>query len=324
MELVQDVICGAATRKPSTEPYPRINRYSLVKDDRMEVAFFEAGEGARIPEHVHEDARTVGIVIAGEVECTLGGERKTLTPGSVFSTPVGEPHGPFHYKADTRELKLFLFTKAEAAGLADECGEVDPQHQIKLVKPQDARGEVREIYNDIVQSEGSKWLVPLWGFFAHSPALLRHWWGLLKTLEIESGSVPKKLISGIAMMTAIESDCKRCTNYHQATLIDRLGIAVDQVDALRDYENSPLLSEEERKAIRFARNVAFGGQVTADDIRELRAMGYTDLQLTEIVSVAILEMGFARRGVALSKFEDVDSWPPEHIPSDGYAKHLAD
>ena len=126
------------------------------------------------------------------------------------------------------------------------------------------------------------------------------------------------------MMTAIEADCKRCTSYHQATLIDRLGIPPDEVEAVRDYETSPLVSEEERKVIRFARNVAFGGPVTVQDMRDLRQMGYTDTQIVEIVSVATLEAGFARRGAALSKFEDVFDWPAEHIPSEQYSKHLAD
>ena len=52
---------------------------------------------------------------------------------------------------------------------------------IRLVKPEEATGEVKEVYDEIMRVEGPSWLVPLWGFFAIRPKLLRHVWNTLRT-----------------------------------------------------------------------------------------------------------------------------------------------
>ena len=47
--------------------------------------------------------------------------------------------------------------------------------RIHLVKPDEATGEVAEIFADIKATKGDRYLTPTWSFFAHDVDLLRHW-----------------------------------------------------------------------------------------------------------------------------------------------------
>lgn len=191
---------------------------------------------------------------------------------------------------------------------------------IRLVKPEEATGEVKEVYDEIMRVEGPSWLVPLWGFFAIRPKLLRHVWNTLRTLEIDDGPTPRHLQSAISLIVAQNVGCLRCANYHEETLKQRMGVSQEWVDKIRNFEESDL-PEKEKVALRFGRKVGLGVELEPSEFKALRDHGYTDEQITEMAYIAIFEAGLARHAYVLAQYEDALDWPSEHTPSTFYKAH---
>ena len=194
--------------------------------------------------------------------------------------------------------------------------------KIKLVQPQQANGEVNEIFADIRRVKGDKFLTPTWGFFALDKDLLRHWWGLTKRLQMSDGDLPKPLLNSISLVCAAEVDCPRCINNHQTHLIEHFGLTPDDVADILDFEVSPKVDAKTRAVLRFARKVAFNEGTTEQDFAELRHHGVSDVGVAEIVSMAMLESGMARHAVGVAPFENGDEWPRENLPSTTYAENV--
>lgn len=196
---------------------------------------------------------------------------------------------------------------------------------IRLVKPQEAEGEVKEIYEDIIKTKGERWLVPLWGLFAHRPKLLRLWWELTKTLQIERGKVPKELMNSISLVSAVVANCVRCVDNHQIVLIEKLGFSQEHVGQIRrlvEDSGKSQLPEEEKVPLIFALKVGRGQPLDEEDFAKMRELGYGDEELVEIISIVLLESGFARHAVSCAAFEDGFQWPVEYMPSGSYAKNV--
>lgn len=193
---------------------------------------------------------------------------------------------------------------------------------IKLVMPKQAKGEVKEIYDEIIKVEGEKWLAPLWGWFANRPKLLRHVWKTLRTLEIDDGPVPRQLMISISLVVAAEVGCVRCANFHEETMRQRLGVSEEYFEKLRNFEKSDL-PEKEKVVFRFAKKIGFGIQLEPSEFKALRDHGYTDEQLVEIAYIAIFEAGLARHAVVLAPYEEGFNWPAENTPSVKYKENIA-
>ena len=84
------------------------------------------------------------------------------------------------------------------------------------------------------------------------------------------------------------------------------------------FEESESMSTARRVTLRFAKKVAFGEQMQAEDYGALRAEGFQDADIVELISVALVETALARRSLAISGFDDADDWPEEHLPSANY------
>ena len=196
---------------------------------------------------------------------------------------------------------------------------------IRLVKPDEARGEAKELYDDIIKTKGKRWLVPLWGLFAHRPKLLRLWWELTKTLQIEPGKVPKDIMNSISLICAVAADCARCVDNHQITLIEKLGFSQEHVEQIRRLVENPAqsqLPEKEKATLLFAMKVGLGQTLEKEDFARMRELGYEDEELVEIISIALLESGFSRHAIAVAAFEDGFEWPADHTPSEFYSKNV--
>lgn len=193
--------------------------------------------------------------------------------------------------------------------------------KISLIKPNEAQGEIAEIFEDIKKTKGEKYLTPTWGFWALDPDLLRHWWGLAKRIQTQEGRVPKRLMHCISLVCAAEVKCPRCVNHHQTHLMEEFKMTSGEVEDLLDFENSHLPANE-KAVLRFARNVAFGQEVTQAQFMDLRDFGYDDRAIVEIVTMAFFESSMARHAVTIAQFEDGENWPRENVPSEFYALNI--
>ncbi|UCF75565.1 MAG: hypothetical protein JSU71_15385 [Betaproteobacteria bacterium] len=188
-----------------------------------------------------------------------------------------------------------------------------------LVKPGEGSTEVEQVYDEICRMKDPRWLGPLFGFFANVPGLLKAWWELQKQLEVVKGHVPRELTNRIAMVCAVATDCPRCVNFHKTDLIDRMGMDAAEVEKLHDFENAEL-SDMEKAVFRVARKLTLNEQMTDGEFQALRDAGFDDAAIVEIVSVALLEGGFARHASVFARFEDGVRWPARHTPSADYRK----
>lgn len=195
-------------------------------------------------------------------------------------------------------------------------------NKVTLVKPEQAKGEIAEIFEDIRRTKGDRYLTPTWGFFALDVDLLRHWWGLTKRLQMQKGDLPQTLLNAISLVCASEVDCPRCINNHQTHLIEHFGMSEDDVAELLDFENSDKVDAKTKAVLRFARKVAFNEGTEPADFQALRDHGVTDRGVAEIVSMAMMESGMARHAVGVAPFEDGDSWPRTNLPSQFYGENV--
>ncbi len=194
--------------------------------------------------------------------------------------------------------------------------------KVNLLKPVEASGEIADIFEDIRRTKGDKFLTPTWGFFALDVDLLRHWWGLTKRLQMAAGDLPKPLLNSISLVRAAEVDCPRCMNNHQTHLIEHFGLTPEDVNDILNFETSDKVEESVKVVLRFARKVAFNEGTTDADFEALRAFGYSDRAVLEIVSMAMLESGMARHAVGVAPFEDGDRWPRDNVPSKFYGENV--
>ncbi len=211
---------------------------------------------------------------------------------------------------------------AVSSAIKSEVEKNKPATRINLVKPEEANATVAAIFEDIKKTKGAKFLTPTWGFFAHDPELLTLWWGLQKRLQKITGEVPKKIMFGITFVCATEVGCPRCINNAQVHLQDQFDLSDEDILELSDFENSKVIPESEKAVYRFCRKMAFDQPTTEDDFSALRAAGYSDRAIVEMISITILESGFIRRARALAPFEDGALWPKDNLPSATYANNV--
>lgn len=194
--------------------------------------------------------------------------------------------------------------------------------KVQLVQPDNAKGEIAEIFEDIRRVKGPNFLTPTWGFFALDVDLLRHWWGLTKRLQMAKGALSKPLLNSISLVCAAEVDCPRCINNHQTHLIEHFGMTEAEVVEILNFEKSTKVDDKTKAVLRFARKVAFAEGTTDEDFQELRRHGVSDVGVVEIVSMAMMESGMARHAVGVAPFENGDEWPRENLPSQHYAENV--
>lgn len=127
---------------------------------------------------------------------------------------------------------------------------------------------------------------------ARHPALLKAMWGLVASVygpgEVDNGL--KRLIGEAASKAA---GCFYCSA-HAAHGAETQGVSREKIEAVWNFEDSPLFSEGERAAINLAMKSAFVPNQTEDvDFDRLKAH-WTENQIVEIVSV-IAMFGFLNR-----------------------------
>jgi uncharacterized peroxidase-related enzyme len=147
------------------------------------------------------------------------------------------------------------------------------------------------------------------------PKLLSAYSQLTAAIWDPEGKVDAKLKRLIAHVTSRAAGCQYCVA-HTADGAARLGVEQQKLDAVWDYQTSPLFSAAERAALDVA--VAAGcvpNAVTDEMFMELRKH-WSDEQIVEIVAVIAL-FGF------LNRWNDTLATPLEEEPLDYGEKHLA-
>jgi uncharacterized peroxidase-related enzyme len=120
---------------------------------------------------------------------------------------------------------------------------------------------------------------------AYKPALLKAFINLtMAVYQQEEGSVPLPLKNLVGHMASRSAGCQYCVA-HTGSNASRSGVENAKIAAIWDYETSPLFSEAERAALRFAQAAAqVPNMVTDADLDELKKH-FTNFQIVELTSV---------------------------------------
>jgi len=153
--------------------------------------------------------------------------------------------------------------------------------RIKAVNPNDATGKTKELF-EIVQKKFGK--VPnLLRTFGNSPAALEAY---LKFSDALAGGVLNaKVREQIALAVAETNECEYCLSAH--SVIGRMiGLEDDEIVRSRQVSSAdPKIDELLKFSSRIVKKHGF---VTNEDLRDVRAAGYGDEEITEaVVNVAL-------------------------------------
>ena len=120
---------------------------------------------------------------------------------------------------------------------------------------------------------------------ARSPSVLAGYLGLAGALG--EGSLGAKLREQIALATAEANGCEYCLSAH-SFIGEAVGLGAAEIAAARDADAT---DDEARAALRFARAVIDAkGHVSDDDVRAVRAAGFDDGTIGEIVANVALNV----------------------------------
>lgn len=151
--------------------------------------------------------------------------------------------------------------------------------------PQDEgiRQELRALYREMGLAEGK---VPS-NFFtgmALRPDLLRGAWALTKSLY--GGQLPDRLRELILTAVSAHHEAHYCCLTHAAKL-RQLEVPADQIESVLKDPEFRAIPDSEREVLRFALRLSRDpNHLDARDFEQLRALGYPDELLMEVVMAA--------------------------------------
>lgn len=151
--------------------------------------------------------------------------------------------------------------------------------------PASLPSEFRERFDVIQKSNGyipNSYLV-----LAHRPPVLKAFMDLAKAVIRDEGTIDRGFRFLVAYVSSRTAGCQYC-QAHNIKSAERWGIARQRLDAVWDYETSPLFDEAERAALRFAQAASHVPNAVDDAMVEALNDHYTTAQIVEIASVVAL------------------------------------
>lgn len=137
------------------------------------------------------------------------------------------------------------------------------------------------------------------GFVPNSTLTMAHWPELLTAFShlamtvLQSGEVSGELKQLVALVASRAAGCRYC-QAHTAHSAHNAGASPEKIAAAFEFESSPLFSDRERSALRFAWHAALQPCAVEDqDYGQLKKC-FSEREMVEIVAVVSL-FGFLNR-----------------------------
>jgi len=154
--------------------------------------------------------------------------------------------------------------------------------RIQPVQVSETQGKSRELLEGVQKGLG---MVPnLLKTLGHSPAALAAYHGISQAL---GGALDPALREQLSLAIAGVNSCDYCASAHTA-LGAKAGLKADEMAANLQGQSA---SDQAGAALRFAQSIVRKqGRVSDQDLHDVRAGGYSDAQIVEIVSVVALNI----------------------------------
>lgn len=145
---------------------------------------------------------------------------------------------------------------------------------IQTYTPENAEGQVKEIYNQVESAFGS---VPnAMRILSSSPALLARQWQQIG-YYMQHPTLSSNLLAMIRMIISEATHCEYCVGFNEAMLINRGGLSSEQVAAAKQNPQNAPLSDKEKAMLLFVLKATKNPlTVNAEDIAALKAQGWSD------------------------------------------------
>lgn len=156
--------------------------------------------------------------------------------------------------------------------------------RIAPVTPEQAKGEVKEIYDDIKKNMGGK-IPNVFQYMGNSSAMLQSFFSINEALN--HTSLSPKLRSQIALAVGQANECNYCLSAH-TTIAGGQGLQSNEIMSARKGEaQDPKI----RAILHFAKLVVEKrGKVSEQDVKALKSAGVKDSELVEIILTININM----------------------------------
>ena len=159
------------------------------------------------------------------------------------------------------------------------------------------------------------------------PDILQAFLGLLTAIN-GPGKLPEGLKPLISYMVSRSAGCSYCQAHTAHGATHTGGVSQEKLEAIWDYENSPLFSDAERAVLRVAQGAGQAPVAVTDEEFADMAKYFDDGQIVEIVSVISL-FGFLNRWnstIATELEEAPWRWAEQALAADSWkvGKHAAE
>jgi uncharacterized peroxidase-related enzyme len=157
--------------------------------------------------------------------------------------------------------------------------------RIKLIDPDKAEGRTKEVFERV---KSYYHMVPgLQKGLAYLPETTNALWDLSLMTAME-GTIPEELKRVFFAVTAHEVECEYCTAAHMIALLGKEWSQEECIEVISGNP-SPRLSDKENAAVDFARAVARRPAGITDEMTDkMRAIGWTDAEIVEVVAAVAL------------------------------------
>jgi uncharacterized peroxidase-related enzyme len=158
--------------------------------------------------------------------------------------------------------------------------------RVALLDPDQATGRTKEVFERV--KSYYRMIPGLQQGLAHLPETTDALWTLSLATAGE-GTIREELKRVFFAVTAYEVECEYCTAAHMIALLGKQWSREECVEVI-EGKPSPRLSDKENAAVNFARVVGRRPAAVTDQMVDaLRAIGWTDAEIVEIVaSVALM------------------------------------
>lgn len=154
---------------------------------------------------------------------------------------------------------------------------------LPLIASAQAQGEAASLLTEIQSAFGAT--PNMFKAVANSPAALQSMWGAFKALG--QGRLSAKLTEQVAVVVANRNSCHYCLAAHTA-LGRKAGATASEMSAAQVGQSEDLKTAA---ALGFALAVVDGrGQVNAAQLDELRAVGFSDEEMMELLAHVALNL----------------------------------
>ena len=155
--------------------------------------------------------------------------------------------------------------------------------RVNPIKVEDAKGEVKEIYQDLQKKMGK--VINIFQNMGNSPLVLKSFLDLSEAAN--QTSLSPKLREQIALVVGQTNHCPYCLSAH-STLAKGAGLNDQEILKARHAEAQ---EPKDQAILKFAKQVVENrGNVSNQDIASLKAAGINDSELVEIILLVIVNI----------------------------------